>query len=69
MMGDRLDVDLPNSTYDLDIILVGVNHPGNLGAICRAMLNHGFAKLSLVNPNCQSMMKKLETEPNILVAY
>ena len=51
-MGDRLDVDLPNSTYDLDIILVGVNHPGNLGAICRAMLNHGFAKLSLVNPNC-----------------
>ena len=52
MMGDRLDVDLPNSTYDLDIILVGVNHPGNLGAICRAMLNHGFAKLSLVNPNC-----------------
>ncbi|RJU85011.1 MAG: hypothetical protein DWC02_07240 [Candidatus Poseidoniales archaeon] len=52
VMGDRLDVDLPNSTYDLDIILVGVNHPGNLGAICRAMLNHGFAKLSLVNPNC-----------------
>ena len=51
-MGDRLDVDLPNSTYELDIILVGINHPGNLGAVCRAMLNHGFAKLSLVNPEC-----------------
>ena len=52
VMGDRLDVDLPNSTYELDIILVGINHPGNLGAVCRAMLNHGFAKLSLVNPEC-----------------
>ena len=51
-MGDRLDVELPNSTYELDIILVGINHPGNLGAVCRAMLNHGFAKLSLVNPEC-----------------
>ncbi len=51
-MGDRLDVDLPNSTYELDIILVGINHPGNLGAVCRTMLNHGFAKLSLVNPEC-----------------
>ncbi|NCF97641.1 MAG: tRNA (cytosine(32)/uridine(32)-2'-O)-methyltransferase TrmJ, partial [Euryarchaeota archaeon] len=51
-MGDRLDVPLPNSIYELDIVLVGINHPGNLGAVCRAMLNHGFAKLSLVNPKC-----------------
>jgi len=51
-MGDRLDVPLPDSVYELDIILVGINHPGNLGAVCRAMLNHGFAKLSLVNPKC-----------------
>ena len=51
-MGDRLDVPLPDSIYELDIILVGINHPGNLGAVCRAMLNHGFAKLSLVNPKC-----------------
>jgi len=51
-MGDRMDIPLPNSTYDLDIVLVGINHPGNLGAICRTMLNHGFEKLSMVNPNC-----------------
>jgi len=51
-MGDRLNVPLPKSNYELDIVLVGINHPGNLGAICRTMLNHGFDKLSLVNPNC-----------------
>ena len=51
-MGDRLNVPLPNSNYNLDIVVVGINHPGNLGAICRTMLNHGFDKLSLVNPNC-----------------
>lgn len=51
-MGDRLAVDLPSSNYSLDIVLVGINHPGNLGAICRTMLNHGFDKLSLVSPNC-----------------
>ncbi|MAH90861.1 MAG: hypothetical protein CMA11_03740 [Euryarchaeota archaeon] len=51
-MGDRLDVPLPSSNYELDIVLVGINHPGNLGAVCRAMLNHGFTNLSLVNPEC-----------------
>ena len=51
-MGDRLNEPLPNSNYNLDIVLVGINHPGNLGAICRTMLNHGFDKLSMVNPNC-----------------
>ncbi|MGB0488453.1 MAG: TrmH family RNA methyltransferase, partial [Candidatus Poseidoniaceae archaeon] len=51
-MGDRMEVPLPKSSYDLDIVLVGINHPGNLGAICRTMLNHGFDKLSMVTPNC-----------------
>ena len=51
-MGDRMDISLPDSNYELDIVLVGINHPGNLGAVCRTMLNHGFDKLSLVNPNC-----------------
>jgi len=51
-MGDRMEVPLPKSKYDLDIVLVGINHPGNLGAICRTMLNHGFDNLSMVNPNC-----------------
>ena len=51
-MGDRMEVPLPKSSYDLDIVLVGINHPGNLGAICRTMLNHGFDQLSMVSPNC-----------------
>ena len=51
-MGDRLDVALPKSNYSLNIVVVGITHPGNLGAICRTMLNHGFTKLSLVNPKC-----------------
>ena len=52
-MGDRIDVELPSSPYDLQIILVGTKHPGNLGAVCRAMLNHGFTNLRLVAPKCQ----------------
>jgi|TARA_B100000131_G_scaffold26923_1_gene25620 TrmH family RNA methyltransferase len=51
-MGDRMDVPLPDSNYELDIVLVGINHPGNLGAVCRTMLNHGFDQLSLVKPTC-----------------
>ena len=51
-MGDRQNIPLPKSNYELEIVLVGINHPGNLGAICRTMLNHGFDKLILVNPNC-----------------
>ena len=41
-MGDRMDVPLPASNYELNIVLVGINHPGNLGAVCRTMLNHGY---------------------------
>tara|TARA_Y100000766_G_C18912696_1_gene609232 strand:+ start:2738 stop:3568 length:831 start_codon:yes stop_codon:yes gene_type:complete len=51
-LGDRQNIPLPKSSYELEIVLVGINHPGNLGAICRTMLNHGFDKLILVNPNC-----------------
>ena len=51
-MGDRMDIPLPDSNYELDIVLVGINHPGNLGAVCRTMLNHGFDQLSLVKPTC-----------------
>ena len=51
-MGDRQGLPLPKRTYSLHIILVGASHPGNLGAICRSMLNYGFASLRLVNPVC-----------------
>ena len=51
-MGDRRDIPLPKRPYELSIVLVRPQHPGNLGAICRAMLNFGFDKLCLVNPLC-----------------
>ena len=51
-MGDRKTIPLPSSGYELIIICVNTTHPGNLGAICRTMLNYGYNKLRLVNPNC-----------------
>jgi len=51
-MGDRSDLPLPSSPYELVIVLVGVQHPGNLGAVCRSLLNHGYDRLRLVNPQC-----------------
>ena len=51
-MGDRQGLPLPKRSYSLHIILVGASHPGNLGAICRSMLNYGFDSLRLVNPLC-----------------
>ena len=32
--------------------MVGTQHPGNLGAVCRSLLNHGFDSLRLVQPDC-----------------
>lgn len=52
-MGDRSTLPLPQSTYSLEIVLIGVSHPGNLGAVCRSMLNYGFTHLGLVNPRCE----------------
>ena len=51
-MGDRRDVPLPKKTFDMHIILVRPQHPGNLGAVCRAMLNFGFTNLVLIDPRC-----------------
>jgi len=53
-MGDRKNIPLPNSPYELVIICVNTSHPGNLGAICRTMLNYGFNQLRLVNPQCST---------------
>lgn len=51
-MGERRRVPLPERAYDPVVVLVRPQHPGNLGAICRAMLNFGFTNLRLVNPSC-----------------
>ena len=55
VMGDRKSIPLPTSSYDLIIICVNTSHPGNLGAICRTMLNYGFSKLRLVTPRCDPL--------------
>ena len=52
MMGERSDLPLPTSAYTLHVVMVGTQHPGNLGAVCRSLLNHGFTSLRLVQPVC-----------------
>lgn len=34
------------------VVLLGVEHPGNLGAVARAMKNFGFSDLLLIDPKC-----------------
>jgi len=36
----------------ITVVLLGVEHPGNLGAVCRAMKNFGFFELLLIDPQC-----------------
>jgi TrmH family RNA methyltransferase len=38
---------------DYLVVLVEPQHPGNLGAVARAMLNFGIERLALVNPQCE----------------
>ncbi len=37
-----------------EVALSGVEHAGNLGAVCRVMANFGFSKLILINPKCSA---------------
>ena len=53
-MGDRLDLPLPYSPYDLKVVLEGISHPGNLGAVSRTMLNMGYSSLRLIAPECET---------------
>ncbi|MBT7938485.1 MAG: hypothetical protein HN696_04915, partial [Euryarchaeota archaeon] len=52
-MGNRPDAPLPNFGFLPIIVLMRTAHPGNLGAVCRAMLNFGFTELRLVEPHCE----------------
>jgi TrmH family RNA methyltransferase len=38
------------STDQIRVVLVGTSHPGNIGAVARAMKNMGLTQLVLVNP-------------------
>jgi len=40
------------SLANVSIVLVGTKHPGNLGAVARAMANMGLSDLRLVRPDC-----------------
>jgi len=42
----------PKILMKIDIICIGIEHPGNLGAITRSMKNFGFERLVLVDPRC-----------------
>jgi tRNA/rRNA methyltransferase len=37
----------------LSVVIAGIEHPGNLGAVARAMKNFGVMQLYLVNPHCK----------------
>ncbi|XKF14997.1 RNA methyltransferase [Halomonas sp. BLK-85] len=37
----------------LRIVLIGTSHPGNIGAVARAMHNMGLSDLALVAPRCE----------------
>ena len=51
-MGDRKPIPFPIGKFELIVVVQGINHPGNLGAIARTMMNYGFKDLRLVNPKC-----------------
>ena len=51
-MGDRKSIPFPIGKFELIVVIQGINHPGNLGAIARTMMNYGFKNLRLVSPNC-----------------
>ena len=40
---------------EIDIVLVGPEHAGNVGAVARAMANFGFSRLVLVSPACDHL--------------
>src|SRR5687767_2907790 len=41
-----------NPLNNIVIVLIGTKHPGNLGAVARAMHNMGLKHLRLVSPQC-----------------
>jgi len=46
-------VNQPNPLANIRIVLVETSHPGNLGAVARAMKVMGLTDLHLVNPRCE----------------
>ena len=44
--------EILSTTGNIDIVMVGTTHPGNIGAAARAMHNMCFSNLVLVDPQC-----------------
>lgn len=42
----------------LRIVLIGTSHPGNIGAVTRAMHNMGLSNLVLVAPRCEAITQE-----------
>ena len=64
-MGDRKSIPFPIGKFELIVVVQGINHPGNLGAIARTMMNYGFKDLRLVNPKC-SIEHFLDNNPPLI---
>ena len=47
-MGNRLDIPLPEYPLEIVFVLVKPAFSGNIGAVCRGMLNFGFSKLRII---------------------
>ena len=42
----------------LRVVLIGTSHPGNIGAVARAMHNMGLSELALVAPRCEAITQE-----------
>jgi tRNA/rRNA methyltransferase len=44
----------------ISVILIEPEHPGNVGAVARAMMNFGFERLIIINPQCDIKSEECE---------
>lgn len=52
-MSESTDSSAENRSLDrIRFVLVEPTHPGNIGAVARAMKTMGLTRLHLVNPRC-----------------
>jgi tRNA/rRNA methyltransferase len=50
-VGNRLDISLPEYPLEVVFVLIKPAFSGNIGAVCRGMLNFGFNKLRVIGHN------------------
>ena len=67
-MGNRLDIPFPEYPLEIVFVLVKPAFSGNIGAVCRGMLNFGFSKLRVIGHEVNGM-KKHVNEQNMLNLY